>query len=392
MRNLVENATLALLEYCKRENWRGYDPYDALNSRLLKALQLTRIRFCRLAFTQGMKHLPVNLRPILLIPKSENPKACALFCSSLHRLLGCGILKDDSILKSRLERLFELRSKGYPHLCWGYNFDWQGRGLLLPKFTPNIICTTFGGNALLDAFERYHSQELLDAALSAGQFLIDGLRVTSIGEELCFSYTPLDRGQVHNANLLGAAYLGRLARLTGKMQFWDFAVKATQFSLQRQREDGSWPYGEGKNQQWVDNFHTGYNLVALFKLNALLNDARVHEATVRGFNFYIKHFFTDDGVPKYYHDRVWPVDIHSAAQSIVTLSELATLHEDASALAAKVCRWALTNMLSKSGHFYYQKTRFYLNRIAYIRWSEAWMLYALSVLLSSGAGIGQPQQ
>ena len=34
----VQEATLKLLDYCRSNDWAGYDPYDALNSRLFEAL------------------------------------------------------------------------------------------------------------------------------------------------------------------------------------------------------------------------------------------------------------------------------------------------------------------------------------------------------------------
>ena len=381
MQDSVEKATVALLEYCKRENWAGYDPYDGLNSRIFGALPLSKSRTFRLIITQAMKRLPVNLRPFLLVPKGESPKACALFCCSLIRLSDIGILKDDSVVSIRLEKLIKLRSKGYQHYCWGYNFDWQSRGFFLPKFEPNIIYTTFAGNALLDAFEKYGEQKFLDAASSAGELLINGLNLTYENGGLCFSYTPWDQAKVHNANLLGAAFLGRMSGLTGRKKFRDIAERAVRFSLSKQSADGSWPYGEGKTQGWIDNFHTGYNLVALKRLSGVLNDETVDDAISRGLEFYVNNFFTADGAPKYYHNRVWPVDIHSVAQSILTLCELAALYKGAIPLAAKVCQWALANMQSKEGYFYYQKTRFYENRISYIRWSQACMLYALAVFM-----------
>ncbi len=231
MQDSVEKAAMALLEYCKREKWVGYDPYDGLNILVFGALPLSKIRTFRLIITQAMKRLPVNLRPVLLIPKGESPKACALFCCSLIRLSDIGILKDDSVVSVRLERLIKLRSKGYQHYCWGYDFDWQGRGFFLPKFHPNIICTTFAGNALLDAFEKYGEQKFLDAASSAGEFLINELNLTYENGGLCFSYTPWDQAQVHNANLLGAAFLGRVSGLTGRKKFRDIAERAVRFSL-----------------------------------------------------------------------------------------------------------------------------------------------------------------
>ena len=37
-------------------------------------------------------------------------------------------------------------------------------------------------------------------------------------------------------------------------------------------------------------------------------------------------------------------------------------------------------MQSPQGYFYYQKRRCYTNRISYMRWSQAWMFYAISLL------------
>jgi hypothetical protein len=386
MREAVKQAALELLEYCRKENWAGYDPYDGLNSRLLRALPLSKSRIFRLGVTQALKRLPVNLRPLLLVPKSENPKACALFCSSLLRLSEAGILDDESLIRERLQRLLELRSPDRAEYCWGYHFDWQSRDLFLPRFAPNIICTAFAGNAVLDVYERLGERTLLDAATSAGEFLRSGLNITEDNGGICFSYTPFDRGQVHNANLLGAAFLARLFAVTGREEFRDLAGRATRFSLDRQNADGSWPYGEAVTQSWIDNFHTGFNLVALKGLSTVLHDAAIDSAIARGMEFYISRFFTADGVPKYFHDRPWPIDVHCAAQSIITLCELAGMCSEAAPLADKVCAWTLANMRSERGFFYYQKTRLYENHISYMRWSQAWMLYALAIYVGCRCG------
>lgn len=376
----VEMALRELLDYCIRERWSGHDPYDALNSRFFNALPFSKSKAARIAITQALKRSPVNLRPLLLVPKGENPKACALFSSALVRLSRAGILRDDPLIRERVDRLMELRSSSSPFVCWGYNFDWQNRVFFLPKYTPNIICTTFGGNALLDAYEMLADRRLMEAAMSAGEFIVKGLNVMEKEDGLCFSYTPLDRDEVHNANLLGAAFIGRLAHLNGNARFSEMAERATRFSLSRQRPDGSWPYGEGKTQGWVDGFHTGYNLVALRRLSRSIHLPELPDAISRGFQFYFRSFFTAQGIPKYFHDRLWPIDIHSVAQGIVTLCEFSDDHAGALELAEKMCQWALQTMRSSHGYFYFQKTRLLKNRIPYMRWSQAWMLYALAVL------------
>jgi hypothetical protein len=42
--------------------------------------------------------------------------------------------------------------------------------------------------------------------------------------------------------------------------------------------------------------------------------------------------------------------------------------------------WAIDNLRSADGYFHYQRRRFYKVRIPYMRWSEAWMGYALARL------------
>jgi hypothetical protein len=279
-----------------------------------------------------------------------------------------------------VRRLIDLRSPNSPYFCWGYNFDWQNRAFFLPKFTPNIICTTFAGNALIDAYNELADGRYIDMAISAGNFLLEGLNVTRTNDEVCFSYTPLDRGQVHNANLLGAAFLSRLHSITKEKKFLEHAYSAVRFSLRRQNEDGSWPYGEDKTQQWIDNFHTGYNLVALKKFSEHTGNAEAAENIRRGFQFYKKNLFTNDGIPKYYHNKIYPIDIHSIAQSIITLTEFKAFDQGNIDLARHIFVWALKVMKSKNGHFFYQKKLFLKNTISYMRWSQAWMLLALAAL------------
>lgn len=369
------------MDYCRQNNWSGFDPFDGLNSRIFKALPFVQNRIGRLVFIQAMKRSPLNFRPILLVPKQENPKGLAVFCSALLILSKVGFIKNDDAISHLLKRMIAIRSKDTPYFCWGYNFDWQSRAFFLPKFVPNIICTTFGGNALLDAFDKFGDSAYLDMAISAGNFLLEGLNVNRSGDEICFSYTPLDHGQVHNANLLGAAFLSRLYSLTQEKEFLEHAQSAVRYSVRRQNEDGSWPYGEDKTQRWIDNFHTGYNLAALKKFSEYTG-IRDYSVNIRkGFQFYKANLFTDDGLPKYFHNQLYPIDIHAIALSIMTLVEFKALDKDSIDLAGRIFTWSLKTMQSKAGYFYYQQRRFFTNRIPYMRWSQAWILLALSTFL-----------
>ena len=37
--------------------------------------------------------------------------------------------------------------------------------------------------------------------------------------------------------------------------------------------------------------------------------------------FYKTHFLAPESIPKYFHDRIYPIDIYSVAQSIITVNQ-----------------------------------------------------------------------
>jgi hypothetical protein len=376
---LLQDSIQSLLGYCRSEGWAGYDPYDGLNSTVFKKLRFLHSRYPRLVLIQSLKRLPFNLRPLLGVPKAQNPKGIALFVSALTALQRQGLANNVEITELA-DLLLSLRSRRSQLCSWGYHFDWQQRTALVPVGEPNIICTTFGGNALLDAYDASGEARHREAALEAGRFILEGLNRTTVGDTFCFSYTPLDNGLVHNANLLGAAFLARLFSLTKDSKWSEPAKMAARYSIRSQASDGSWFYGEEPRQEWIDSFHTGYNLLALKALHEHLELPEAAASMRKGFDFYVQHFIRDDGVVKYYHDRTYPIDAHAVAHAMLTLAELRHLDPENVQRAARVFRWSLEHMNSKQGWFFYQKWPLFTNRIPYMRWTQAWMLRAMASL------------
>lgn len=393
----IKTVTLKLLAYCQSNNWAGYDPYDALNSKIFKSLPFLDFRLPRLVLTQALKRSPFNFRPLLLIPKTHNPKAIALFLMAFLKLKSLGLLENEDLITLMIEKLINLRSPNNPitgnpqpvtrnldnpYWCWGYSFPWQGRTILVPRGAPNLVCTSFVANALLDAYEINREPSYLGMAKSAAEYILNELYWTESDSVACFSYPlPGLKNKVHNANFLGAALLTRVYTHNGEEKFLDPALKAARYSAGKQREDGSWDYGEASTQRWVDNFHTGYNLCALRSICQSAGTSELEAYIRRGFEFYRKNFFRRDNAPKYFHDRTYPLDIHSVAQSIITLLAFKNYDENNVNLAQAVFKWARNNMLDEKGYFHYQILPYYKNNISYMRWSQAWMLLALATLL-----------
>jgi hypothetical protein len=375
-------ATLALLAYCRANDWAGYDPYDALNSEVLKSLSFLDFKLPRIVLTQMVKRSPVNLRPLLRVAPTQNPKGLALFLAALLKLSRLNLLDQGNLVEMVAEKLVALRSPNTRYWCWGYSFPWQTRSVVVPRGAPNLVCTSFVTNALLDAYEGMGESRYLNMAVSAAEYILDELYWTEGDSVACFSYPlPSSRIRVHNANFLGAAVLFRVHKHCGEEKFLGPALNVTRYSASKQRDDGSWDYGELPTQRWIDNFHTGYNLCALRSISRYTGTTEFEAHARRGFEFYRKHFFREDGAPKYYHDRTGPIDIHSVAQSIITLLVFRDFDEANVNLAHSVVEWAMSHMWDEQGYFYYQALPLYTIKISYMRWAQAWMLLALSTLL-----------
>lgn len=372
------DAVLQKLEtYCRTRDWAGFDPYDALNSEWFSRTPLARSRIARLALTQLLKRSPLDLRPALGIKPSRDPKATALFVMSYVIQARRGDEKARELADTLANRLLELRSPGTDNWCWGYSFPWQTRSLLVPRFAPNLVTTTFAANALLDAYEIGLGTRYLEAAVGAGAYISQQLYWND-GTRASFAYPhPTTRIPVHNANLLAGALICRLVRLTGRRDGLDDALRVIRYSAGSQRPDGSWPYGLAPTQQWVDNFHTGYNLCALMSIGSDIETDEFKDVTCRGLEFYISHFFRADGAPKYFHDQTFPIDIHCVAQSIITLVTFRTVDSRCTALADAVMAWTLSHMWDEGSFFHYRVLRSMTIRTCYMRWSQAWMLLAI---------------
>jgi hypothetical protein len=377
-----ETATRKLLEYCRRRDWAGVDPYDILNSRLIARFKFLDYRWPRLLLTQLVKRSPIDFRPVLGVPPTQNPKALAVFLSAFLNLQKCGLLSEPVLIGGMVEKLEMLRSPGSRYWSWGYSFPWQTRTRIVPRGYPNLVCTVFVANALLDYYEASGEKKCLDMAREAAEFILSDLFWSDREGRAGFGYPlPSMRSPIHNANFLGAALIGRVHQAKPADKFLQPALMAARYSVSRQNDDGSWYYGELPTQRWIDNFHTGYDLVALDDIGRYLRTDEFVGPVQRGFRFYREHFFRDDGAARYYHDRDYPIDSHCVAQSLITLATLKALDAGSGPLARAVIDWALAHLWDGGGYFYYQANLRFTNKLSYMRWTQAWMLLALSKFL-----------
>ncbi len=406
--SLIQDSFSLLREYCEKEQYKGWDPYDGLNSKFFQTvLPLKHSALLRLSVIQGFKRCPFNLRKIFLVPKQHNAKGIGLFLQGYCNLVKAVEMNPDlekwigtkASLVDKVNEvahlLLSLRSKGdYHGSCWGYNFDWQARRLFLfPAYTPTVVATNFCASALFDAYELTGNKEYLDVALSAADFIIKDLHRHVISESdekdggsFLFSYSPLKGNDtVYNASLLGSKVLSLCYKYTGNEEYKTLAGASVRAAMQGQKEDGSWVYGLLPVQKWVDSFHTGYNLdglMAYYENCVKGRDSEEKQEALercieKGFQYYVKNMFDEQSIPKYYDNQMYPIDIHCPGQLFVTLHRLQKV-SDFHELEDNVLKWTVENMQDKKGYFYYQLKTGISSKISYMRWSNAFMFNALT--------------
>ncbi|MGH2755468.1 MAG: hypothetical protein ACRDLB_13695 [Actinomycetota bacterium] len=374
----VPTLFAGLLQRVQADGYTGYEWGDVLNSPMLERIPRRSLMAARVLIQIGSRS-PVNVRPLLRVPRSSSTKGMGFVAKGLlkaHRALGeQGWLVEAEHL---LDRLLRYPSEGYSGLGWGNDFDFASRGGFYPKGIPTVVWTSHIGEAFLLAFETTQDERYRDAVVSGARFVLNDLERHEDEDGVCIAYAPGRLNLVHNSNLLGGVALLRAWRITGEAEYFEVAREAYRWSLSHMARDGSFRYGVGSEWGWVDNFHTGYVLDCLLEGRHLGGDEIASgEAIDLAFGYWRDNFFLDDGAPKYYNDRAHPFDIQCAAQAIETFCRFSARTPEALDRARLVLTWTVGNMMRRDGYFMYRRGRYFNNRLACFHWGQATMLDAM---------------
>lgn len=336
--------------YVAEQNYEGPDPYDGLASSIGRKLPSARLRQ---AWIQVIARTPLNLRTPLRVPRMRMVKALALFVSGLQRV------PDLPNARSRVDRLIrELEEQRKDPGGWGYEFDVQTRWAYYSAGSPNIIVTSFVLEALRDA-----------GHLPIDRSLAEWFEAEMIHPDGFVRYIPRDDHLIHNANLLGARALSRIAPAHPAVR------AAVHRSLEHQRRDGAWPYGESENLGWVDNFHTAYVLFALADLEKECPE--IEPYLNLGLESWTTRCFDSEGRARYFADKEGPVDVHNVASAVYALVALRPRY----APCGDLIEGALSQLLQmqrRDGAFVARREP------AYMRWNQAHAFRALAEVVASG--------
>jgi hypothetical protein len=377
----LDQAIGALRTWIESRQFQGYEPFDLLNSPYLRGAWARNPLSAILLMQAGKRFAGLGVRGVLRVPPSRNPKALGLCLSAYCDLARTGyeVSAEAAWVKDELIRL---RSPQEADYCWGYDWDYVSwRGSRLAAFAPNSISSYFCGTAMLEMHRVFGDPQALEIAESVAHFMATRLqRSFESAGEVCFSYTPNDRTRIYNSSALISVFLARMGSLRKNEKYLSLAHRGMAFLRTEQLESGGWYYGQLRRQRWIDSFHTSYNVCALLDYQGITGDRSFNEDLMRGHRYYQTKFFTGLGAPKYFQNRIFPIDIHSCAQAILHFTAFSSIDPQALELAWKSFHWTMRNMVGPDGGFYYQRHRLWTNHTRYMRWGQSWMLHALARL------------
>jgi hypothetical protein len=374
--------------YWRERDDTGFDPYDGLETDRLAFLARLP-RFAQLAVVQLNKRSPVNLRPLEGVRPTRNAYAVAHLASACAVLAG---LQEEGWplgLTAMADRL-DWSCSNRVQAAWAYPFDTQTKTFAYARTVPNVICTAFTVEALLDGVRAVASQPAYaeraacwqDAAAGAVGWALDNLYLESGGRRY-FGYLPTETLLIHNANVLAARFVARAGRAFGEEPWVETARGCLDVTVRAIDADGLLPYGEGSRQAWADGHHTGFVAEALLDLSELLDEPELRAVASRVRAGYRRCLFEADGRPLLYPGKRFPIDVITGAQGIQTF---AMAGGSEVAFAQSIAEFMLTSMRSRSGTFLYRQGRSHRKAVPYVRWSDAPMCLALARLASALAG------
>lgn len=343
-----------------RDGLAGADPFDGLESPVFRASGLGKWRWARLGWLQAIKRGPDILRKIAAIPPLVNPKTLAV----LNGAAG-GV-----VLGTFGDRLLAMQNSDGG---WGYPFEWQARAFHARAGQSNGVVTGFVMDGLIAGGLAADHPALLQAAAFLEKALWrDGY----------FAYVDHDDTEIHNASLWAAFALDRVRPGNRSSQ------QALRRVLAAQHSDGHWCYGTRHHHRFVDGIHTGFVLDLLDRLrkSGKPGMAGLDDAIERGWAFYRRACFDDNDMPRRLAGRDGYVDAHSLAQAMASLCRF-----DEVATAKRLAERAVTDLFDPAGDVFYAGIgRLGRDRRNYMRWTQAWMVWGLSIVIEKMTMTSKP--
>ncbi len=393
---MIKDSIKELDEWFTNNGLKGWDPYDIKDSKVYLRIENIKVKLIKKILLKVM-NISVDIFPnisrkIFRIQPLENAKGIGLVLSSY-----CNLYKKTND-KVYLEKAFSYakwllnnRSKGYFGYSWGYPFDWKSN-IFIPKHTPSSVVSYTVGNAFFSLYKISNDIKYLEVCKEVCLFFTKSLNITYCENDcLCYSYTPLDDFQVHNANLFVSEFLSKIGKEIGNSEWIDIGVRCANFAILEQQKEGYLPYWSlsqtkkysgGKIK--FDHYHSGFEIRMLYNIWQNTDNILIKNAWIKYFNFYDRYLFNMEHIPKLKVNKFYPVNIHSIAESILCLNQVNKYYKGKYDFKIKlIYEWLEQNMKFDKGVYGYKIMKLpiigeYKVNIPMYRWGQAWIFYSLT--------------
>lgn len=384
----VDKEILNLDRWLKQKSYKYYSINTIPKVPFITSLANNN-RIVGVIWRQLFRLSPINFRPILNKGSSEkNPKAMILLALSYLELWYFS--KNENIKKQFIFYINKVINIGLHN---NYFVIPQLKKLYLKSYQADEndispLLTALAGFLFIKAYKYLGDDRYLKLADNIGKYFIEKHPRIENEEEVYFYYAPNLSDKIYNASAVISSFLIELSKVTENSLYKEFGKKGIDYIIRVQNPDGSWFYGENKYSQYIDNFHTAFILLSLYKCKQYINYKNILKSFNSGLEFYIESLFKNQSKnkirPIHFYYKYLPhnsniiqkVDIRDCALSIMLFSFLSKENKKYLEYSKAIYNWTIKNMKSKET-FYTEITWFWKNKIPYIE-LQAWMLISLT--------------
>ena len=372
--------------WIENEYYKGWDPYDGLYSNFLN--KHVKNIYLQILLVQLSRVSPINFRPLLGIKKDIDLKGISLILLAYSNLYqathDASYLKRAEVLKDMI--LARSLKSHYGYHCWSshyYTYVGVDKSKMLPN-VPDVIGTINCIKGLSAYYHIHPDDEVKEILRSTYDFFKKNI-VTSEAGITYVLYNPVTLHKIvpnATAEMLDALSCSFPIIPDEEMRVLAQNCLVSMFDLQK--KDGTWKYAyyhDGHEYQQLD-FHQGYMIDGWLGFRKYVDADyadTLEKSLQKAISAYMQQF-PDMRRCYYRKPKFYPIETHNQSQGIITFAALYREYGNDIYLQylEKILDWTIDNLQLKNGTFIYQKGRIIVNRIPYMRWTQAWMLVALS--------------
>lgn len=375
----ILNYTLIAL---KNKDYKGWDKFDATLSPLFN-YSIFNNKYFRFIIQQIIKESPVNLRKLFFIEKNINIKAIALLSLAYYNVYH--LTKKQTFWYDCLHLesiLFDNRSPIETSYCWGHNFKIQTTSTTLSPYAPNVTNTFYSSLIYLELCKT--NDAYLEVLNEIYKFFQNDLFILLDEEDqLAYSYFTIpQKNIVYNIQGMIATFYLKYSVLKGSEEAKSNAFKSFNYLKSQMNSDYTWNYHDGNGYNKIDNYHSAYVLDSFWELYQYTRSDEDLDFYLKCLKVFEEKFWGPNGEPFWSVKYKYPYDIHSAASGIIAFAKASIIDRKYLEKSKQILNWTIENMYrEKENDFIYRIFGPIKYNYSFIRWSSAWMCYAISEYL-----------